>query len=193
MSGLDGIAWLHQQHPDVPVVALSSSDDRPTVERALMAGAMGFIPKSANSAVMVNALRLALAGEVYLPPSVFLPSTRRPAPANNHALAEGLLPVPMRTAAVTPVSALPASAHAPVGEAHPRGFTTPEDLGLSRRQAQVLQRLLQGKPTKIICRELVLAEGTVKAHISATLRALNVLNRVQAVIAAARLNLRFNA
>ncbi|MBY0236561.1 MAG: response regulator transcription factor, partial [Burkholderiaceae bacterium] len=46
MSGLDGIALLRERYPDVPVVALSSNDDKQSVMRALDAGAMGFIPKS---------------------------------------------------------------------------------------------------------------------------------------------------
>jgi DNA-binding NarL/FixJ family response regulator len=73
------------------------------------------------------------------------------------------------------------------------GFTsrplTPRDLGLTDRQAQVLALMLQGKPNKLICRELHLAEGTVKIHVAAILRALNVANRTQAVIEASRLGL----
>ena len=57
-------------------------------------------------------------------------------------------------------------------------------LGLTERQAQVLARLAQGKPNKVICRELDLAIGTVKIHVSAVLRALKVTNRTQAAIAA---------
>jgi DNA-binding NarL/FixJ family response regulator len=68
---------------------------------------------------------------------------------------------------------------------------TPRDLGLTDRQAQVLALMLQGKPNKLICRELQLAEGTVKIHVAAILRALNVANRTQAVIEASRLGLEF--
>jgi DNA-binding NarL/FixJ family response regulator len=80
------------------------------------------------------------------------------------------------------------------------GRVTPRDLGLTDRQAQVLALILQGKPNKLICRELDLAEGTVKIHVAAILRALNVSTRTQAVIEASRLGLtvdglasRFNA
>ncbi len=67
--------------------------------------------------------------------------------------------------------------------------TTPRELGLTTRQAQVLALILQGKPNKVICRELGLAEGTVKIHVAAILRALNVSTRTQAVIEASRLGL----
>ena len=50
--------------------------------------------------------------------------------------------------------------------------------------------MVQGKPNKLICRELDLAEGTVKIHITAILRALGVSNRTQAVIAVGRMGLR---
>ena len=48
--------------------------------------------------------------------------------------------------------------------------------------------LVQGKPNKLICRDLKLSEGTVKAHLSAAFRTLGVQNRTEAVFAAARFN-----
>ena len=60
------------------------------------------------------------------------------------------------------------------------------DLGLSQRQTEVLGCLLRGMSNKQICRELGLAEGTVKNHAIAVFRALNVTSRAQAVIEASR-------
>jgi len=65
------------------------------------------------------------------------------------------------------------------------------DLGLSARQAEVLGLLLKGLPNKLIARTLDISENTTKIHVSAVLRALGVRNRTQAVIAAARIGLRF--
>ncbi len=65
----------------------------------------------------------------------------------------------------------------------------PRHLGLTDRQIDVLRLLLRGLPNKLICRQLRLAEGTVKVHVSAVLRALGVRNRTQAVIAASRIGL----
>jgi DNA-binding NarL/FixJ family response regulator len=64
-----------------------------------------------------------------------------------------------------------------------------ETLGLTDRQAQVLRLLAAGKSNKMICRELDLAERTVKAHISAVFRALGVTTRTQAALAAAKLGM----
>ena len=68
---------------------------------------------------------------------------------------------------------------------------TPDSLGLSARQSEVLLRILQGKPAKIISRELGLSASTVKVHTSAVLRALNVTTRTQAVVVAGKLGLQF--
>ncbi len=62
----------------------------------------------------------------------------------------------------------------------------PDELGLTERQADVLVLLVQGKPNKLICRDLRLSEGTVKVHVSAILKALNVHSRTQAVALLAR-------
>jgi DNA-binding NarL/FixJ family response regulator len=59
--------------------------------------------------------------------------------------------------------------------------------GLTERQQDVLNLILRGLPNKLICRQLALAEGTVKVHVSAVLRALGVRNRTEVVVAAARM------
>jgi DNA-binding NarL/FixJ family response regulator len=64
-----------------------------------------------------------------------------------------------------------------------------ETLGLSARQIEVLKLIAKGAPNKTICRELGLAERTVKAHVTAVLRALKVTSRTQAAIEASRLGL----
>jgi DNA-binding NarL/FixJ family response regulator len=167
MRGLDGLGVLRARYPQMPVVVVSSSDDPSTVRQAIDAGAMGFIPKSSSSEILLNALRLVLAKGIYLPPSVLLAEPP---------------PLPL---ARPPMS--PAASAARAGA----GALTPLDLGLTPRQAQVLYLVLQGKSIKLICRELDLGEGTVKGHVSAVLRALNVTTRTQAVVAAHRLGLQF--
>jgi TolB-like protein/DNA-binding CsgD family transcriptional regulator len=57
------------------------------------------------------------------------------------------------------------------------------DLGLTDRQVEVLALMMQGKSNKAICRELDLAEPTVKKYVTAILNALKVTNRTEAVIA----------
>ncbi len=76
----------------------------------------------------------------------------------------------------------------------PSGSTqTLADLALSPRQIDVLRLLVKGYSNKVICRELDLAEGTVKTHVSAILAKLGARNRTEAVIAASRIDLGTNA
>jgi DNA-binding NarL/FixJ family response regulator len=154
LPGCDGFALLcelRQEWPGMPVLVLSATHDRATVERALDLGAMGFIPKTANTRVLLDALRLVLSGGIYVP-------TEMPGVA---------------------------------GAIRSRPAMKPEQLGLTMRQADVLKLLVEGKPNKLICRDLRLSEGTVKVHVSAILRALNVRNRTQVVIELARRGVRF--
>ena len=65
-----------------------------------------------------------------------------------------------------------------------------EYLGLTQRQSEVMLLLAQGKPNKLICRDLRLSEGTVKVHVSAILRALNVHSRSQVIVELARRGIR---
>jgi DNA-binding NarL/FixJ family response regulator len=64
---------------------------------------------------------------------------------------------------------------------------SPSDLGLTERQMAVLALMAKGKSNKAIGRMLDLAEPTVKAHVSAVLKALKAANRTEAVVTAGRL------
>ncbi|MBI4985332.1 MAG: response regulator transcription factor [Rhodocyclales bacterium] len=69
---------------------------------------------------------------------------------------------------------------------HQSGGTGPRDLfaqiGLTDRQHDILRALVAGLSNKEIAERLSLAEPTVKAHVSAVLRAMNVGSRTQAVL-----------
>lgn len=160
IHGFDLIGELRAASPELPVVVLSATEDRDTVLRAINDGAMGFIPKSSKTEVLVAALRLVFSGGVYLPPSVF--------------------------------TSPPGSAPPELRQSANAAARTPKDIGLTERQAQVLALLVQGKSNKLICRALDLAEGTVKIHVTAILRALNVSNRTEALVAVSRLGLRLD-
>ena len=67
--------------------------------------------------------------------------------------------------------------------------TRAAELGLTARQTQVLWLILEGKPMKLIARELGLSPNTAKTHVSAVLRVLGVTTRTQAIVAANRLGL----
>lgn len=158
--GFSALTELREKYPAIPVVIVSADFDRATVLAAHDKGASGFIPKTATTAVISSAVRLVLAGGIYLPVSTLAPVGVNSKNSITNAGQRGDSPI--RHAA---------------------------DLGLTPRQTQILALLVQGKPNKIISRELGLAESTVKIHITSILKLLNVTNRVQAVIAVGRLGL----
>ncbi|NIE82330.1 MULTISPECIES: response regulator transcription factor [unclassified Burkholderia] len=57
------------------------------------------------------------------------------------------------------------------------------DAALTQRQVEVLRYIAEGAPNKLIADRLGLSEKTVKAHITAIFKALNVFNRTQAAAA----------
>ena len=65
-----------------------------------------------------------------------------------------------------------------------QGFAPELLQALTRKQLLVLERMTKGESNKQIAYNLDIAETTVKAHVSAILRKLNVHNRVQAILSA---------
>jgi DNA-binding NarL/FixJ family response regulator len=157
-DGFEVLAELRERHPTIPIVVLSGHHDRANVVRTLDLGALGFIPKTAQRAVLVSAISLVLSGGIYVPPEILV----RQAPATPTQ------PGPIRGAA-------------------DKAPTSPRDLGLTDRQIDVLAVMMQGKSNKAIGRMLDLAEPTVRNHVTAVLKALNVTNRTEAVIAVSAL------
>ncbi|MEX0732405.1 MAG: response regulator transcription factor [Aquisalimonadaceae bacterium] len=74
----------------------------------------------------------------------------------------------------------------------PAHTTTLSELGLTRRQADVLYLVLQGKPNKAISRTLGIEESTVRYHLRLVLRTLKATTRTEAVVIANRMNLQFD-
>ena len=164
--GLDALMFARSTFESAPLVVLSGEEEPPLIRRAIETGAAGFVPKSSTPEVLQSALRLILAGGVYLPPHALRGlSSAEALPAGD------AMPPPASAGAASPASPAPPAVR------------------FSERQHEVLQRAIQGKSNKLIARELHVSEGTVKAHLSASFRALGVANRTEAVYAAARLGL----
>ncbi|HXW43102.1 MAG TPA: response regulator transcription factor [Xanthobacteraceae bacterium] len=69
-DGFLTLAELRERYPAIAVVVLSAIQERDKVVKALDLGAVGYIPKSARREVMMQALKLVLAGGVYVPPEI---------------------------------------------------------------------------------------------------------------------------
>jgi DNA-binding NarL/FixJ family response regulator len=151
-DGFQVLAELRQGHASTAVVVLSASNARADIDRALRLGALGFIPKTSEQAILINALQLVFSGGVYIPREILAdePSTARPC-STPHAT--------------------DASVHA-----------LARDLGLTGRQVEVLGLIMEGKSNKAIAHLLDMAESTAKNHVTAVLKALKVANRTEAVV-----------
>jgi DNA-binding NarL/FixJ family response regulator len=161
LSGLPALRTWRERHPAVPVVVLSAAEQPAMVNAALAAGAAGYVPKSTPSELMLSAVRLVMDGGRYLPPVLLEADRAAGAPA------------------------LPSDRPVPAAD----GPAALRALGLTPRQLDVLRLLARGVPNKVIGRELGLAERTVKAHVTAILRAMGLGSRTQVALAAARLGI----
>ncbi len=68
--GIDLVRELQSGQPPLPCLVLSMHDEARFAVRALRAGARGYLNKRVGGAVIVEAIRRVLAGEIYLEPSV---------------------------------------------------------------------------------------------------------------------------
>ncbi|MEY8878985.1 MAG: LuxR C-terminal-related transcriptional regulator [Leptothrix sp. (in: b-proteobacteria)] len=160
--GLGSLQRLREAAPELSVVVMSADERPEVILAAIDQGAAGFIPKTARGGAIESALRVVLEGGVFLPSTVY--RSIAPLPTAGGA---GRAPMPSQEALAM-------------------------SLGLSPRQIDVLRLLVQGRSTKLISRELDLAESTVKTHLIGLFRKLDVNSRTQAIIAAARLGVTFD-
>ncbi len=140
--GYSGIALLHAERPDVPILVVSSAEGASVAEEARAFGAVGFLRKDVDLGRIEDAIRVALGG---------------------------------RSAAV--------ASNEPVERVRR------EVAGLTPTQLKVLLEVLAGKLNKQIAFDLGMSEATVKAHMTAIMRKLDVQNRTQAALIARSLGL----
>ncbi|WP_190287104.1 response regulator transcription factor [Novosphingobium sp. LASN5T] len=140
--GYSGIALLHAEKPDVPILVVSSAEGANAAQEARAFGAVGFLRKDADLTVIEDAIRKALGR-----------------PEEIHPQAEPVDQVRREVAGLTPT------------------------------QLKVLLAVLEGKLNKQIAHDLGMSEATVKAHMTAIMRKLDVRNRTQAALVARSLGL----
>jgi len=69
-DGFSVLAELRERYATIAIIVLSASDDQDTVKRAFSRGALGFIPKTTEREVMLNAIQLVLSGGIYIPSEI---------------------------------------------------------------------------------------------------------------------------
>lgn len=71
-SGFSSLVYLKGQIPEMPVVVVSGNEDASVIRRSIEYGALGFIPKSVSLETMVDAVKVTLEGETWIPDNVNL-------------------------------------------------------------------------------------------------------------------------
>jgi DNA-binding NarL/FixJ family response regulator len=144
-EGYSGVAQLHAERPQVPILVVSAADPARAAREARRFGAIGFLSKDSDLDTIETVIGQALTGSL---------------PESGDATDNGAVDdMAARVASLTPT------------------------------QLKVLLCVLAGLLNKQIAHELGISEATVKAHMTAILRKMDVTNRTQAALAARALGL----
>ncbi|HEX3380731.1 MAG TPA: response regulator transcription factor [Paraburkholderia sp.] len=182
MNGATSLESLLKANPALPVVVLSAEESPDEMRAVLAAGALGFVPKRQPASVMLKAIELVLSGGAYVPMEALSLLGSRETQAAGCAGADA--------GGSAGVSAQAARAPGPGSVAQTEPVTQVPSLqphqqhlleNLSPRQQDIMRLVHRGWTNKMIARELGVAEGTVKVHLSVIFRALGVHNRSTAI------------
>ena len=143
--GYSGIALLHAERPDVPILVVSSAEGTAAAEEVRAFGAIGFLRKDSDLSQIEDAIARAIQAQ---PP-----------------------------------------ASTPLPDEQPIAAIRETVAGLTPTQLKVLLAVLEGQLNKQIAHSLGMSEATVKAHMTAIMRKLDVRNRTQAALVARSLGL----
>jgi two-component system, NarL family, response regulator DegU len=145
------------------VIILTTFDYEDYVFDAIKAGAVGYLLKDTPATDLATTIRRVYAGEPFIQPKV---ATKL------------LMEFGRRGQPLPQTSSEPKGEMAGGGDAVDMSGALLE--GLSQREADVLRLLALGTSNRDIADQLVLAEGTVKNHVSNILMKLHAANRTQA-------------
>lgn len=150
MTGVEATAAITTRQPGARVIILTTFDTDDYVFEAIEAGAMGYLLKDVPANELVATIRRVDAGEVFIQPN----------------MASKLL--------------FEYSRRGRLSRATPTTHVEPAGEDLSEREREVLRLLAHGASNRDIAETLVLAEGTVKNHVSNILMKLHAANRTHA-------------
>ncbi|AWB46245.1 DNA-binding response regulator [Paenibacillus sp. CAA11] len=163
LNGVDATKELREIKPDIKVIILSIHDDESYVFETLRKGATGYLLKDMEAESLINAIRSVAEGHAFIHPKVtgkLIQQLRRMEYLNETgAIAED---GSIREAGVK--------------------FVAGDDNPLTRREAEVLRLMAEGRSNKMIGEHLFISEKTVKNHVSSILQKMEVDDRTQAVI-----------
>ena len=74
VKGFSGLLFLRAQHPEIPVMIVSATEEPAIIQRAIEFGASGFVPKSQPIDQIREAILAVIGGEVWTPAEIDLVS-----------------------------------------------------------------------------------------------------------------------
>ncbi|MGN7381492.1 response regulator [Paenibacillus sp. SAFN-117] len=164
-NGVTATQRLKEIFPSIKVIILSIHDDESYVFETLRKGASGYLLKDMEAESLINAIRSVVSGHAYIHPKV-----------------TGKLINQLRRMTYLEDGG-GSSDGSVVNEAGVKYIHSPNS-PLTRREAEVLRLMAEGKSNKAIGEFLFISEKTVKNHVSSILQKLEVDDRTQAVIIA---------
>lgn len=164
-NGVVATGRMHMLFPEVKVIILSIHDDESYVFETLKNGASGYLLKDMEATDLVNAIRAVSDGNSYIHPKV-----------------TGKLINQMRRMSYLDEVGVAGASDSLVKESGVQYVA--EDSPLTKREAEVLRLMTEGKSNKAISEYLVISEKTVKNHVSSILQKMSVDDRTQAVLQA---------
>lgn len=162
-TGVASTERIRDLFPDIKVIILSIHDDESYVFESLRKGATGYLLKDMGAEALVNAIRSVAIGHSYIHPKVtgkLIKQLRKMTYLDQVGVS------------TSPNSQLDIGAN----------YISIENSLLTRREAEVLRLMAEGKSNKMIGEHLFISEKTVKNHVSSILQKMEVDDRTQAVI-----------
>jgi two-component system response regulator DegU len=162
-NGVVATERLKTIFPDIKIIILSIHDDESYVFETLRKGASGYLLKDMEAESLVNAIRSVVNGHAFIHPKVtgkLINQLRRMTYLDEVGV-------------VGPGAAV---------KENGLKYSNIENSPLTKREAEVLRLMAEGKSNKVIGDNLFISEKTVKNHVSSILQKMEVDDRTQAVI-----------
>ncbi len=162
-GGIEAIRTVPAEHPETSVLVLVANEDEDTLLEVVRAGAAGYVPRDFTATQLLNAVRSSAQGM---------------SPMNRELAMRLLRQLNRKTShAGPPTGGLPAA---------PRYL---RENPLTPSELEVVTHIARGKTNRQIARDLHLSLSTVKWHLEHIIAKLEVSDRTQAAVEAARLGL----
>ncbi|MBD2744283.1 response regulator transcription factor [Coleofasciculus sp. FACHB-1120] len=154
LGGVEACRQIKQQHPELPILVLTSHSQKSLIERLIAAGAQGYCLKGIEAEVLILALRSVATGASWWDQAV--------------------------TAEIRAVFGdIPT-----LTSSNSSKISVPLANLLTSREQEILALIAAGKTNQEIAELLHIALGTVRVHVHAILQKLEVRDRTQAAILA---------